>query len=132
MNQKIKTSLVLGAALLLIAGASTTAVKAAEVSRNTTNHQTNIKKNRFRLEFERFVSVAYSAAEEMAEGNFGPYAGLKEEIQKAKNEMTSSPTVIEAASSVIRFAQKFDSNISTADDFVNSVTNDYIVFRSAK
>lgn len=131
MKRTIKLTLTLAVSTLVLVGVANT-VQANETNARVSTHQT-MRKNPFRLHFEKVVLKAYQAAAEMAENNYGPYAQLGEEIRNAKNELTdSSRTLIEVASSTIRFAKKLNSKIFTVDDFVDRVNKDFNEYQSTK
>lgn len=131
MKRTIKLTLTLAVSTLVLVGVANT-VQANETNARVSTHQT-MRKNPFRLHFEKVVLKAYQAAAEMAENNYGPYAQLGEEIRNAKNELTdSSRTLIEVASSTIRFAKKLNSKIFTVDDFVDRVNKDFSEYQSTK
>lgn len=131
MKRSLKTTVALAVATLGLLGAVSN-VQASESPSHLKTQQVS-KKNPFRLRFEKIVLTAYNAVEEMAESNYGQYKGLTEDIRKAKESLQNpSSSLIEVASSVIRFAQKLNPRISTVDDFVNYVTNDFIQFQSHK
>ncbi|MGX7073111.1 hypothetical protein ACWOB6_00945 [Falseniella ignava] len=131
MKRTIKLTLTLAVSTLVLVGVANT-VQANETNDRVSTHQT-MRKNPFRLHFEKVVLKAYQAAAEMAENNYGPYAQLGEEIRNAKNELTdSSRTLIEVASSTIRFAKKLNSKIFTVDDFVDRVNKDFSEYQSTK
>ena len=131
MKRTIKLTLTLAVSTLILVGVANT-VQANETNARVSTHQT-MRKNPFRLHFEKVVLKAYQAAAEMAENNYGPYAQLGEEIRNAKNELTdSSRTLIEVASSTIRFAKKLNSKIFTVDDFVDRVNKDFSEYQSTK
>ncbi|CKJ53289.1 Uncharacterised protein [Streptococcus pneumoniae] len=109
MKRIIKLTLTLAVSTLVLVGMANT-VQADETNARVSTHQT-MRKNPFRLHFEKVVLEAYQAAAEMAKNNYDSYAQLdeeirnaKEEIRNAKEELTDgSRTLIEVASSTILF-----------------------------
>ncbi|WP_267247503.1 hypothetical protein [Streptococcus sp. Marseille-Q5986] len=131
MKRTIKLTLTLAVSTLVLVGMANT-VQADETNARVSTHQT-MRKNPFRLHFEKVVLEAYQAAAEMAKNNYDSYAQLDEEIRKAQEELTTgSRTLIEVASSTIFFAKKLDSKIFTVDDFVNRVKKDFSEYQSTK